>query len=95
MENDEDGGRWDDGRELLPVQILESDGRDVIEGRMWFFDKHVFLLEEIGGDAEPRNNILETSPFWLRIYDLLIRVSYESLISRSDRQAGEVIEVSY
>lgn len=44
----------------------------VLEGRPWFFERHVLLLEEVGLSAPPRSLVLETTPFWIRFYDLPI-----------------------
>lgn len=44
----------------------------VHKGRPWFFDRHVVLLDEIGVSTPPRRQVLETTPFWIRLYDLSI-----------------------
>lgn len=49
-----------------------SDLDRFIEGRPWFFDRHILLLEEIGLSATPRSRVLETMPFWLWLYNLPI-----------------------
>lgn len=44
----------------------------VLEACPWIFKRHVLLLDEIGVSAPPRSQVLETTPFWIRLYDLLI-----------------------
>lgn len=67
----------------------------ILEGRRWFFERHVLLLEEIGPAAQPRNMVLETTPFWLRLYDLPISAWRERIVQRLASRVGEVKQVHY
>lgn len=44
----------------------------VLEGRPWFFERHVLLIDEIGLSVSSRNQVLESTPFWIQQYDLPI-----------------------
>lgn len=52
----------------------------ILEGRSWFFKRHVLLLEEIGPAAQPQGMVLNATPFWLRLYDLPISAWRESTV---------------
>lgn len=57
---------------LLFKFVARGDLDRVIEGRLWFFDRHVQLLDEVGHSAPPRSLVLETTSFQIRLYDLPI-----------------------
>lgn len=65
----------------------------ILEGRPWFFEKHVLLLEEIGPAAQPQSMVLSTTSFWLRLYDLPISAWRESMVRRLASRVGEVKQV--
>lgn len=66
---------------MLLVQVSNrSDVDKVLEGRPLVFDKHVFLVNEVGGEAQLRRTIMDTSPF--RLFDLPISAWKESTIRR-------------
>lgn len=67
----------------------------VLEGRPWFFDKHVFMIAEASGETQPSKLIMNATPFWLRIYDLPINAWKENTISRLVQQAGHVMQVCW
>lgn len=67
----------------------------ILEGRPWFFERHVLLLEEIGPAAQPRNWVLQTAPFWMRLYDLPISAWRESTVQKLASRVGTVKQVHY
>lgn len=67
---------------------------DKVLGLAMVLHKHLFLLTEVGGEVQPRKQILETSLFWLHIYNLPNGAWRESLIRRLARREGEV-QVEY
>lgn len=50
----------------------KGDRDQVMEGRPWLFDKQVLLHEEVDLSAQLRKMVIETTPFWIRLYDLPI-----------------------
>lgn len=67
----------------------------VLEGRLWFFDKHMILLEEVGMSTQVKNLALETTPIWLRLYDLPIAGWRESVVRKLATRVGKVCQISY
>lgn len=62
----------------------------VFEGRPWFFERHVLLLDEIGLSTSPQNMVLETTPFWIHLYDLPIAAWREGIVRKLASRVGEV-----
>lgn len=67
----------------------------VLEGRPWFFERHVLLLEEVRLSAPLQNIVLETTPFWIRLYDLPIAAWCESIVRKLASCVREVCQVCY
>lgn len=67
----------------------------VLEGRPWFFKRHLLSLNEVGPKAQPRNMMLETTPLWLHLYDLPISTWRESIVQKLAGRVGSVSQVCY
>lgn len=47
-----------------------KDKLKILEGRPWSFDQKLLVLNEIVGHEQPSQVVLDTTPFWVRIYNL-------------------------
>lgn len=62
-----------------------SDKDQVLEGQLWTFDNHVFLLKEVRLYGLP---IVDQIVFWVMFYGMPIRAWREEVVKRIARQAS-------
>lgn len=73
LEASEGFDNWFHRRQLFLFKFQgRGDIHRVLEGRPWLFNKHVLLLDEVCLAAQPQSMALDTTPFWLWLYDLPI-----------------------
>ena len=59
------------GSNLFMFQFFHwQDMENVLNGRPWSFEQRLLVLQEIEGDAQPSDVVLNFSPFWVRFYNL-------------------------
>ena len=47
-----------------------KDKEKILEGRPWSFEQKLLVLQPIEGDEQPSQVVLDSSPFWVRLYNL-------------------------
>lgn len=65
-----------------------ADIDQVLDRRPWTFDNNILMLQEISGEQQPRNIVLNSTNFWIRLYDLPIGALKEDIVTRLGRQVG-------
>uniref|UniRef100_A0A803L1E7 DUF4283 domain-containing protein n=1 Tax=Chenopodium quinoa TaxID=63459 RepID=A0A803L1E7_CHEQI len=80
-------------KEKFAVRVVETnlfvfqffgieDKERVMEGRPWFFDEKLLLLQEVQGDEQPSEITFKNTPMWVRLMDVpfnkrLVAVMYD------------------
>ncbi|KAL2902473.1 hypothetical protein RDABS01_027555 [Bienertia sinuspersici] len=79
---------------LFVIQFFYwKDKEKAMNGRPWCFDQYLILLQELDCSTQPSKIVLNTSPFWVRIYNLPF--DYRSLdhVKTLASRLGEVMVV--
>ncbi|XP_050233442.1 uncharacterized protein LOC126681928 [Mercurialis annua] len=66
-------------------------GRILREGP-WHFDKQIILFEELNGNMQPNNLMLDRCPVWVRIYDLPLNCRGTAAVGKIGAKIGRIIE---
>ncbi|XP_019102908.3 uncharacterized protein LOC109133705 [Beta vulgaris subsp. vulgaris] len=69
-----------------------KDKEKIMNGRPWSFDQKLLVLDSIQGDEQPSQVRLDTSPFWVRIYNLPFNCRSESDVKTIASCLGPVLE---
>nr|CCA66039.1 hypothetical protein [Beta vulgaris subsp. vulgaris] len=70
-----------------------KDKAKILDGRPWLFDQKLLVIDEILGDTQPSDVVLETSPFWVRIYNLPFNCRSDTEVRAIAGGLGPVLEV--
>lgn len=70
-----------------------ADIDSILERRPWTFDNHIFMVQEISRIEQPRQVIMNSMFFWIRLYDLSIGAMREGVVTRLASQVGKVIQI--
>ncbi|CAO2822706.1 unnamed protein product [Amaranthus hypochondriacus] len=69
------------------------DMEKVLNGRPWSFEQRLLVLQEINKDLQPSDIVLNTSPFWVRFYNLPYGCRSDSVLRSIAKAIGEVMEI--
>lgn len=70
-----------------------KDKEKILDGRPWCFDQKLLVIDTVNGDEQPSQVKLDTSPFWVRIYNLPFNCRTEVEIRAIASCLGLVMEV--
>ena len=70
-----------------------KDKEKILAGRPWSFDQKLLVLNEIVGDEQPSQVVLDSSPFWVRLYNLPFNCRAEEEVKAIASCLGKVMEV--
>ncbi|XP_048504264.1 uncharacterized protein LOC125499468 [Beta vulgaris subsp. vulgaris] len=70
-----------------------KDKEKILAGRPWSFDQKLLVLNEIVGDEQPSQVVLDSSPFWVRLYNLPFNCRAAEEVKAIASCLGEVLEV--
>ena len=70
-----------------------KDKEKILAGRPWSFEQKLLVLQAIEGDEQPSQVVLDSSPFWVRIYNLPFNCRAEEDIRAVTACLGLVLEV--
>lgn len=69
------------------------DKEKVLNGRPWCFDQNLLILQELDSSVQPSDIVLNTSPFWVRIYNMPFDCRTVDNVRRLAGKLGEVLEI--
>lgn len=82
------------GNNMISFQFKsKGDMQRVLAMEPWHFNKHVLVLKRITDAAQPSEIEFNSTPFWMRLYDLPFNGRTESTIQQIGGRFGEVLEV--
>ncbi|KAK6133954.1 hypothetical protein DH2020_032303 [Rehmannia glutinosa] len=58
----------------------------------WHFDKHLLMLQRIEGNIQPSAVSFDSTPFWVRLYDLPLAARNEATYRAIGNRIGKFIE---
>lgn len=61
--------------------------------RPWCFELRLLILQEIDNDVQPSSMALNSSPFWVRLYNLPFSCRSKEKVATIARGIGEIIEI--
>ena len=70
-----------------------KDKEKIMAGRPWCFDQKLLVIDAIQGDEQPSQVNLDTSPFWVRIYNLPFNCRTEAEVRAIASCLGPVMEI--
>ena len=70
-----------------------KDKEKILEGRPWSFDQKLLVLQVIEGDEQPSQVVLDSSPFWVRIYNLPFNCRAEEDVRAVASCLGPIVDV--
>ncbi|KAL2935539.1 hypothetical protein RDABS01_018657 [Bienertia sinuspersici] len=70
-----------------------KDKEKVMDGRPWCFDQKLLILEEVVGEEQPSEILLNSSPFWVRLYNLPFNYRTNETMRTIASNIGRVLEV--
>lgn len=59
----------------------------------WNFNKYLILLKDFNGKQQIRNLIIMEAPFWVRVYDPLIKARNEYMGRQIRDARGQIEEI--
>ena len=81
---------------LFVVQFATArDRTKVLAGRPWTFDQNLVAMHEIDGGLQPSEVVIDSCPFWVRLYNIPLNSRSEEHIRILGSHVGRVIEVEY
>lgn len=81
------------GKNLFMFQFFHwKDKERVLAGEPWWFDKKLLCLKEITGDERPSSMKPQSTPFWVRIYDLPLAQRNIETTTAFGNKLGEFME---
>lgn len=82
------------GSNLISFQFaMKRDMDRVLALEPWFFNKHLLVLRPLALNIQPSLMTFDTTPCWIRIYDLPILGRESKVINQIGSRFGEVLEV--
>lgn len=84
----------DMGNQMISFQFNSKRDMDrVLAMEPWHFNKHVLVLKQITEDIQPSSMEFNSTPFWMRIYDLPMSGKEENTLKQIGVRFGKVMEV--
>ena len=70
-----------------------KDKEKILAGRPWCFDQKLLLLEEVRGNEQPSQVVIDSSPFWVRIYNMPFNCRSKTEVSAIASSLGPVLDI--
>lgn len=84
------------GDNLISFQFnCKRDMARVLNMEPWQFNKHILVLSTISGDIQPSLQKFDTSPIWIRLYDIPMRGRVEATLRQIGMRFGDVKEIDH
>lgn len=84
------------GHNLISFQFKNRrDLKRVLAMEPWHFNKHVLVLKQFTGNTQPSAMQFDSTPFWMRVYDLPMVGSDEKILKQIGSRFGEVVEIDH
>ncbi|KAL8543019.1 hypothetical protein ACS0TY_003771 [Phlomoides rotata] len=71
----------------------ETDMKKVLDREPWYFEKNMLVLKELGHGTQPAAVKLNSTAFWVRIYELPIAARNQRVITLVAGRIGELVEI--
>jgi hypothetical protein len=71
----------------------KRDLETVLRNGPWSFDRNIVILKRISGDEQPSDLEMHSSDFWIRIYDLPLKLRSDEMARKLGDLMGKFVEV--
>ncbi|KAH6760569.1 hypothetical protein C2S51_017518 [Perilla frutescens var. frutescens] len=71
----------------------KKDMEKVIMMEPWTFNKHILVLKKASVDIQPSRMVLNSVPFWVRIYDLPLAGRNPGMVQQIGNRIGKFVEL--
>lgn len=84
------------GLNLISFQFkTKRDMKWVLAIEPWHFNKHVLVLKPFRGDIQPSTIKFDSTPFWIKVYDLPMVGREEKVLRQIGSRFGDVLEIEH
>lgn len=70
----------------------KRDLENVIKNGPWSFDRNIMVLKRVTGTEQPSEIEMNSMSFWARIYDLPLKLRFESMAKKLGNVMGQFVE---
>lgn len=70
----------------------KRDVETVLRNGPWSFDRNLLLLEKLTGEEQPSGLMMNTESFWVRVYDLPLKLRSEAMAKKLGNIIGSHVE---
>lgn len=82
------------GPNLFLFQFFHWKDRDkVLNGRPWSFENRLIVIQDIDREQQPLDLVLNSSPFWIRLYNLPFGYQSDERVKMIAKAIGDVMEI--
>lgn len=82
------------GSNLISFQFnTKRDMERIISMEPWYFNKHILVLKPLTGNIQPSLMKFDTTPCWIRLYDVPMAGRELNIIRKIGERVGEVMEI--
>lgn len=73
--------------------VSRRDAENILHSGPWSFDRNLLILDTISGEEQPSELDLHTVQFWVRIYDLPLKLRSDLMARKLGDLVGKFLEV--
>jgi hypothetical protein len=79
---------------FLSKFAARRDAENILQSGPWSFDRNLLIFDKISGEEQPSELDLHSVPFWVRIYDLPLKMRSDLMAKKLGDLVGKFLEVN-